>query len=98
MTAEAARYLEKAQQCLSNARIEFDVGLYNDAARNAYLAAFHAAQGFIFERAGKIAKTHGGVHREFGRLSKAEPAIENSRVVFLAQAYNLKAVAGRGGL
>ena len=73
MTPEAERYLEKARQCLSNARAELDIKLSNDAGRNAYLAAFHAAQALIFERTGKIAKTHRGVHSEFARLAKQEP-------------------------
>jgi hypothetical protein len=42
VTPEAERYLEKARQCLSNARAELAI-LGNDAGRNAYLAAFHAA-------------------------------------------------------
>ena len=93
MTPEAERYLEKAQQCLSNARAELAISLSNDAGRNAYLAAFHAAQAFIFERTGNVAKTHRGVHSEFARLAKDEPNIDKSFPVFLTQAYNLKAVA-----
>ena len=93
MTPEAERYLEKARQCLSNARAELDIKLSNDAGRNAYLAAFHAAQALIFERTGKIAKTHRGVHSEFARLAKEEPDIDKAFPVFLTQGYNLKAVA-----
>jgi uncharacterized protein (UPF0332 family) len=44
VTPEAERYLEKAQQCLSNARAELDIRLSNDAGRNACLAVFHAAR------------------------------------------------------
>ena len=51
MTPEAQRSLEKADNCLTT------------AGRNAYLAAFHAARALIFERTGKVAKTHRGVHR-----------------------------------
>ena len=70
MTPEAVGYLSKARQCLGYARINFGVGLGNDAGRNAYLCAFHAAQAFIFERTGKVAKSHQGVHTEFNRLQK----------------------------
>ena len=59
MTPEAERYLEKAEQCLSNARAVLGINLTNDAGRNAYLTAFHAAQALIFERTGKISKSHG---------------------------------------
>lgn len=93
MSPEAARFLEKAQQCLSNARAELGIALSNDAGRNAYLAAFHSAQALIFERTGRVAKTHNGVHSEFARLTKSEPDIDGSLPVFLAQAYNLKSVA-----
>lgn len=74
MTPESARYLEKARKCLSHARATLDIGLSNDAGRNAYLAAFHAAQAFIFEQTGTIAKTHSGVRSEFARLAKEAPA------------------------
>jgi uncharacterized protein (UPF0332 family) len=74
LTPEAAGYLDKARQCLGYARINLDVKLGNDAGRNAYLAAFHAAQALIFERSGKVAKTHRGVHAEFNRLVKGRDA------------------------
>ncbi len=46
-----------------------------DAGRNAYLAAFHAAQALIAERTGKDAKTHKGVHAQFARLTRNEPRL-----------------------
>lgn len=58
MTPEAARFLEKAQTLLNHADIMLSVNLNNDAGRTAYLAGFHAAQAFIFERLGKSLKTH----------------------------------------
>jgi uncharacterized protein (UPF0332 family) len=90
---ETEAYLEKARQCLSNAHANLGIKLANDAGRNAYLAAFHAAQALIFERTGKVAKTHRGVQSEFARLAKDDPSIDKSFSVFLTQAYNLKAVA-----
>lgn len=93
MTPEAARYLEKAEKCVSDAKISLEVGLNNDAGRGAYLAAFHAAQALIFERTGKIAKTHRGVHAEFARLSRPEMGLGDNLHTFLQRAYNLKAVA-----
>lgn len=71
----------------------FGINLTNDAGRNAYFAAFHAAQALIFERTGKIAKTHQGVQGEFYRLARDEPRIGTDFPVFLSQAYNFKAVA-----
>jgi uncharacterized protein (UPF0332 family) len=93
VTPEAEGYLEKAAQCLSNAHANLGIGLGNDAGRNAYLAAFHAEQALIFERTGKIAKTHRGVQSEFTRLANDESNIDKGFPVFLTQAYNLKAVA-----
>lgn len=93
MTPEAAGYLEKARRCLEYARVNLGVDLGNDAGRNAYLAAFHAAQALIFEMTGRIAKTHQGVQAEFSRLTKDDPTITADLRRFLSQAYNLKAVA-----
>lgn len=93
MTPEASRYIEKARQCLSNARATLGIGLGNDAGRNAYLAAFHAAQALIFTKTGKAAKTHSGVRSEFSRLVKDEPRLDKGFPAFLAQAYTLKEVA-----
>jgi uncharacterized protein (UPF0332 family) len=52
LTPEVIGYLDKAGQCLGYARVNLGVKLGNDAGRNAYLAAFHAAQALIFERTG----------------------------------------------
>jgi uncharacterized protein (UPF0332 family) len=93
VTPEAGLHLDKARQCLANAKVNLGVHLANDAGRNAYLAAFHAAQALIFERTGKCAKTHQGVQSEFHRLAKTECAMDRTFPAFLSQVYNLKAVA-----
>lgn len=93
MTPEAAGYLDKAHRCLAYARTNLNVGLGNDAGRNAYLAAFHAAQAFIFAKTETVAKSHHGVHTEFNRLAQDEPRIDRELRRFLSQAYNLKAIA-----
>ena len=64
MTPETERHFDKARQCMSNARATLGINLTNDAGRNAYLAAFHAAQALIFERTGRVANTHTGVHSQ----------------------------------
>jgi len=43
------------------------VGLNADAAREAYLACFHCAQAYIFERTGKVSKSHHGVQTQLLR-------------------------------
>jgi len=50
VTPEAEDSLQKADHCLTTARTELAINLTNDAGRNAYLAAFHAARAFIFDR------------------------------------------------
>jgi uncharacterized protein (UPF0332 family) len=89
---EAERYLEKARQALNEARAIAGIELAEAAGRAAYLAAFHAAQALIFERSGKVPKTHRGVHAQFSRLAKNEPRI-SELPRFLSQAYDFKAVA-----
>ena len=59
----------------------------------AYLAAFHAAQAIIFERTGKVYKSHKGVHIEFLRLTKNDPHFSPEQRGFLSKAYDFKAVA-----
>jgi len=93
VTPEAERSLEKADSCLTTARAELAINLGSEAGRNAYLAAFHAARAFIFERTGEVVKRHESVHREFHRLAKNEQAIDKSFPPFLSQGYNLKAIA-----
>ena len=66
------------------------------AARTAYYAAFHAAEAFIVERSGKVAKTHSGVRSEFARLLKSLPASEASLLKLLGQAYKFKEAADYG--
>ena len=86
-------YLDKVRKALDEARAVVKIELPEAAGRAAYLAACHAAQALIFERTGKIAKTHSGVRSEFARLAKDDPRIDRAFPVFLAQAYNLKSVA-----
>lgn len=93
---EAGEYLAKAGKLLYEARAVAAIGLWEAAGRAAYLAAFQAAQAFIFSRTGKVAKTHSGVRSEFARLAKDEPRIDKAFSSFLAQAYLLKTIADYG--
>jgi uncharacterized protein (UPF0332 family) len=63
------------------------------AAREAYTAAYHAAEAYVYHRTGKIAKTHSGLRSEFSRLAKDEPRITADFTTFLATAYELKSQA-----
>ena len=95
MKPETADFLNKAQRCLSGAETIAAAGLADVAAREAYLAAFHAAQAYIFERTGKAAKTHRGVRGQFSRLAQ-EASIEREFLTFLAKGYEFKTIADYG--
>ena len=93
MKPETGYFLAKARKLVGEADGMLTMH-YNDAAgRTAYLAGFHAAQAFIFERTGKAAKTHSGVHTEFLRLTKDNAGLDPDLRIFLSQSYNLKAIA-----
>jgi uncharacterized protein (UPF0332 family) len=93
VTPEAARFLAKATDLHARACKMLDVGLPEDAGREAYLAGFHAAQALIFEWTGKSAKTHKGVHAEYQRLTRGDDRINADLRGFLSTAYNLKSIA-----
>jgi uncharacterized protein (UPF0332 family) len=90
---ETERYLDKARQALNEARAVAGIDLAEAAGRAAYLAVFHAAQALIFDRIGKVPKTHHGVHAQFSRLARSEPRIGIELPRFLSQAYDFKTVA-----
>ncbi len=96
MRPEAADYLDKARNDLEDARKIAAIGIAKVAARTAYYAAFHAAEAFVVERTGKIAKTHSGLRAEFTRLTRETPAIDVSFPKFLAKAYLYKEISDYG--
>ena len=63
------------------------------AAREADMAAFHAAQALIFERAGKPAKTHNGTQSQFHQLERGETGFPAPSRVFLSSGFSLKSSA-----
>jgi len=93
VTPEAGRYLAKSRQCLAHSDAILAIALGDEAGRAAYLAVFHAAQALIYERTGREAKTHRGVHVQFARLTKDDAHFDTALRRFLAQAYDLKTLA-----
>ncbi|HVY17740.1 MAG TPA: HEPN domain-containing protein [Rhodopila sp.] len=93
MTPETALFLAKAHRLLGEAKGVLAAGYTEAAGRAAYLAGFHAAQALIFERTGRMVKTHKGVRTEFHRLTRDEPGIDHRLRGFLGVAYNLKTIA-----
>jgi uncharacterized protein (UPF0332 family) len=95
VTPETARFLDKARQCLADA-VLYQPLVPRIAGREAYLAAFHAAQALHYERSGKIAKTHRGLRAQFALIVKDEPKIDQPVAEFLGRAYELKSLADYG--
>ena len=93
MKPESAEFLQQAVICVARADTMLKVGLNEEAARASYLACFHTAQAYIFERTSKTAKSHHGVHTEFFRLTKDDIRVDATLRRFLSQAYEFKAVA-----
>jgi uncharacterized protein (UPF0332 family) len=87
---ETQKYLAKARSDLADAKKIVAIGLEKLAARSAYYAAFHAAEGLIFESTGKVAKTHSGVRSEFARLTRDTAEIDRAFSTFLSEGYKLK--------
>jgi len=96
LTPEAAQELAAARRHLCDAKAIAGLDIAYVAAREAYLAAFHAAEAFLLERTGNLAKTHRGLRTEFARLAKAESRIDPTFSRFLANAYEIKSVADYG--
>ena len=93
MTPESANYLLKAAESLDEARQISAIGLFKPAARAAYYTAFHAAEALIFERTGKIAKTHSGVRSEFARIGQPDPRLDQTYFKFIADSYRFKEIS-----
>jgi len=93
VTPEAEASLARARIDLDEARMIAALPLARAAARSAYYAAFHAAEAFIVDRTGKIAKTHRGVHSEFARLIKDRAKDDRRLGRVLPDGYRYKELA-----
>ena len=98
MRPEAAAHLATAHHSLVRAHGGMAAtasvpAMAEGAARDAYYAAFHAAQALIVERTGHEPKSHAGVHRMFHKVSRNEAAISQVLRTFLIAAYDYKSIA-----
>jgi uncharacterized protein (UPF0332 family) len=93
MTPETSAYLAAANRAIANARGNLSIDIPDQAARLAYYGQFHAAQALIFERTGKVTKTHKGVGAQFHKLTKIEPGLKPGLAAQLSRAYNYKEIA-----
>jgi uncharacterized protein (UPF0332 family)/predicted nucleotidyltransferase len=90
MSPEVALYMSKARQLLERAQGNLGLKFFEQAGRLAYAAAFNAAQALIFERSGRVVKTHKGVRSRFSQLTKDEPSIDAGLRQFLHEGFELK--------
>lgn len=66
------------------------------AAKEAYLAAYHAAHAFVFESTGKVVKSHSGMRTVFAGVAKGDPRVDRTLAAHLGRAYKFKEVADYG--
>ena len=93
MKPQTAAYLENAWEALADAKNILAIDIPRQSGRLAYYAQFHAAQALIFERTGKVAKTHKGVRAEFHKLARLEAALDTRLSGDLTAAYHFKEAA-----
>jgi len=93
MSPEAALYMAKARRLLQRAQGNLSMEFFEQAGRLAYSAAFNAAQALIFERSGRVVKTHKGVRARFGLLTKNDQSIDSALRSFLESGFELKRIA-----
>ncbi|MCW5700447.1 MAG: HEPN domain-containing protein [Rhodospirillales bacterium] len=92
MTPIAEGLLARAELDLKHSRSIAAIGISDIAAREAYMAVFHAAQALVFERTGKTPKTHSGVRHVFGQIVVKEK-LDEQLGRFLSRAYEYKTIA-----
>jgi uncharacterized protein (UPF0332 family) len=92
----AAAYLATAHDDLREAGMIAALPLAKAAALSAYYAVFHAAEALIFERTGKVVKTHSGVRSEFSRVLKDAAGEDATLGRVLNKGYGYKDLADYG--
>lgn len=93
MSSEVDNYLQKARVSLVEAKLLLPMELFETAGRLAYMAAFHAAQAYIFSYNKRAVKTHSGVRSELVRLLTGQKRDAKEYTAFLGWAYNIKEIA-----
>lgn len=96
MKPETVDFIAKARRTFGQARTIQAAGVAEVAARTAYLAGFDAAQALIFERFGRTAKTHNGVHSQFSLAVRQDDSLPPDLRSFLSRTYEFKAIADYG--
>jgi uncharacterized protein (UPF0332 family) len=90
MKAETGDYLAKARAALADAHRIATLPLPHVAAREAYVAMFHAAEAYIFEQTDKVAKIASRCAHRICPARQAGARIGRDLVTFLVTAYQFK--------
>lgn len=93
MKPETGQFIAYARAMLERGKRMLDIGLSEDAGRAAYLACFHTAQAYIFERQDRAVKTHHGVQNTFFLLTRDDARVDPALRDFLSRAFDLKGIA-----
>ncbi len=96
MKPESADYLSKSRECLDAAKTINALPLPQVAAKEAYLAVYHAAHAFIFEGPGKAVKNHKVMRSKFAEITKGDGRFDRALTSLLGRAYKFKEVADYG--
>jgi uncharacterized protein (UPF0332 family) len=94
MSPEAIDYMTVAETALTRARRNFAAELYEDTARNAYLAALNAARAIIFDKTMTAPKTHAGARSNFHDLVRQGLQFDSSLTKFLSEGFEMEAERG----
>jgi uncharacterized protein (UPF0332 family) len=90
MSPEAVDYLATAEAMLERAGRNFAAEIYEDAARNAYLAALNAARAVVFDKTTMAPKTHSGTRAKFHDLVREGMAFDQTLLKFLSDGFETK--------
>jgi uncharacterized protein (UPF0332 family) len=87
---EPIDYIAFAERKLADAERIFAIGLYEVAAREAYLAAMNAARGLILLETGKTTKSHKGVRSQLWKLIHDGIPFDRRLAKFLVAGFEIK--------
>lgn len=97
MQPESREYLALAKTALADAQAALRMGSLRLAGREAYYAILQASRAYIFERTGKISKTHSGTRAVFSDLARAAGDVQPEDAALLGRYYDFKERADYGG-
>lgn len=93
MKPESADFFAKAKKLLIEADLMIEVGLFEAAGRNAYIAGCHAARGLLFEHSNEVTNRHQRLWGDFTKALHSLGIKDSAFTGFLPNTYSLKRIA-----